>query len=215
MIRAVSPLTYVELLALVTRRIISIDLVKVCLSTVRQRTPSLILLQLMWLIRLGLLRLCAISADDYQRRRFEVWNTVRVMSHQQCDLACTVEFESGRENRFVIRGFRPRHTWEIGWEGNIYVVLRSEHEELFESFEVGCGDPRVDIWCPPFSLDEHLITTFVDCSLPDQLHDKKPILCDLYHLVRIPRILVLLTPFWISLNTRRGVDLLLWTSKCS
>ena len=51
------------------------------------------------------------------------------MSLEQCHLPCAVEFEWCRENRFVVRGFIPRYTGDIAWEGDVDVVLYSEHEE--------------------------------------------------------------------------------------
>ena len=52
------------------------------------------------------------------------------MSLEQCDFTCAVEFERSWENRFEVRGFVPWHTRDIAWEGDIDVVLWSEHEEF-------------------------------------------------------------------------------------
>ena len=70
-----------------------------------------------------------LSADDHQCCCLEVWDLVRVVSLEQCDVPCAVEFEWCRENRFVVRGFVPWHTRDIAWEGDVDVVLRSEDDE--------------------------------------------------------------------------------------
>ena len=124
--RAISPHPWVELFILLTRRVITIDLFTVGLTT--QRLKS------MWL---NPIRLCVITlwlynilcADDHQCRRLEVWDLVRVVSLEQCDLPCAVEFDWCRENRFEVRGFVPWHTRDISWEGDVDVMLRSEHDE--------------------------------------------------------------------------------------
>ena len=70
-----------------------------------------------------------LSEDDHHCRCLEVWDLVRVVSLEQCDLPCAVEFERCRENRFVVLGFVPRYSWAIACEGDVDVVLRPEHDE--------------------------------------------------------------------------------------
>ena len=65
---------------------------------------------------------------------------------------------------------------------------------LFNAFEVGCGDPRIELHWPALPLEENLLFTFFGCSLPDHLLDKEPILCDFLHFFWIPGTFELLTP---------------------
>ena len=77
----------------------------------------------------GLITLWGLGCDHHQCRRHEVWDLVRVVILEQCDFPCAVEFERCWENRFVVRRFVPSHTRDIAWEGDIDVVLRSEHDD--------------------------------------------------------------------------------------
>ena len=66
---------------------------------------------------------------------------------------------------------------------------------LLNAFEVGCGDPRIDLPWRALPLQENLLHAFVGCSLPDQLLDKEMILCDFRHFFRIPGSFELLNLF--------------------
>ena len=83
-----------------------------------------------------------IGADDQQCRRLEVWDMVRVVSLEQCDFPCAVEFERCWEYRFVVRGFVPWQTRDIAWEGDIDVVFWSEHDEYVSGGFVMIEDSR-------------------------------------------------------------------------
>ena len=76
----------------------------------------------------GLSILRVIGADHHHSRRLEIWDLVGLVSLEQCDLPFAVEFERCRENRFVVRGFVPWHTRDIASEGDVDVVLWSEHD---------------------------------------------------------------------------------------
>ena len=65
---------------------------------------------------------------------------------------------------------------------------------LLNEFEVGCGDPRIELHWPTLPFEGTLLIAFVGCSLPDHLLDQEPILCDFLH-VRIPGNFELHTPF--------------------
>ena len=78
----------------------------------------------------GLIRLRGLGNDHHHRRRLEIWDLVVVVTLEECNLPCAVEFERCRENRFVVRWFVPRHSGEISWEGDVDVVLGSEHLQL-------------------------------------------------------------------------------------
>ena len=63
-------------------------------------------------------------------RCLEIWDVMRVVSLEQCDLPFAIEFERCWKNRFVVRGFVPWYARDIAWEGEVDVVLRTEHSEI-------------------------------------------------------------------------------------
>ena len=65
----------------------------------------------------GLNTLWGLGCDHHQRRRLEVWDLVRIVSLEQCDFPCAVEFERSWEDSFVVRRLVPWHTRDIAWEG--------------------------------------------------------------------------------------------------
>ena len=70
-----------------------------------------------------------LSADDHHCRCLEVWDLVGVVSLEQYDLPCAVQFELCWEYRFEVRRLVPWHTGDIAWEGDVDVVLWSEHDD--------------------------------------------------------------------------------------
>ena len=133
-----------------------------------------------------LIRLCGLGTNHPKCPRFENWDLLGVVSLEECNLPCAVEFERCRENRFVVRGLVPWHARDIAWEGDVDVLLRAVHDEyvsrrLLNAFEVGCGDPRIELHWQTLPLDETLLITFVGCSLPDHLLDEEPMLCAYVH----------------------------------
>ena len=124
--RALSRHTWVALFIFLTRRPITVYLITVALTPLRLKWlwlhPISLRLILLWLFTI-------LSADDHHCRCLEVWDLVRVVSLDQCDLPWAVEFERGWENRFVVGGFLRRYTRDIACEGDVDIVLRSEHDE--------------------------------------------------------------------------------------
>ena len=78
---------------------------------------------------LGLIILRGLGCDHHQCRRLEVRDLVGVVSLEQCDFPCAVEFERCWENSFVVRSLFRWHTRDIAGEGDVDVVLRSVHGE--------------------------------------------------------------------------------------
>ena len=70
-----------------------------------------------------------LGCDHHQCHRLEVWDLMGVVSLEQCDFPCAVEFERCWENSFLLRRLVPWHTGDIAGEGDVDVVLRSEHDE--------------------------------------------------------------------------------------
>ena len=84
----------------------------------------------MWGIESGLISLYIVRAADHQCCCLAVLDLMRVVSLEEFDIPCSVEFQRCGENRLVVRGFAPSHTRYLAWKGDVDVVLRSEHDEI-------------------------------------------------------------------------------------